>query len=186
MKRQTVGIGFIVLMIVSMFSRAEAGEQYWMADLGVQWNLDSSFDADMLQVASLTYGYGLSSDWAVELEYLQSIGGGAYSRDVTINSAPATEKGEFSLWMTSLGMNYRHLFGDTVYLKAKLAYNYTELDRTSSTNSGDLEPLHNLEMGLGAGFLFGDVIGSSLTAELEYTIYNADLMGLMLGVNATF
>lgn len=179
-------INFLTLLVISTFSQAEAGEPYWMLGLGALWKSDSTYDPDMLQAASITYGYGFNEHWAVELDYLQSFGGGEFSRrDSTLTSGKET--GEYSTWMSSLGINYRHLINDTFYLKGQAAYNYVEEERTSSeAGMGDYSVEHSGLIGLGGGVLLGDVVGSSLTLELDYTYYFNDLMGLMIGVNATF
>ncbi|MDX1811199.1 MAG: hypothetical protein R3240_04580 [Gammaproteobacteria bacterium] len=190
MKRTGFAIGLILSGCLALVSRAEAGEQYWMADVGLLWNLDNTYEPDMMQLFSITYGYGFNASWAAEIDYKQTFGGGKFSRSVSTNNTGFTsspETGKFSLWMSSASLVYRHMLNEQFYARGDLAFNYREEKRTSSqAGKGDFSVVNDFTIGGGVGMLLGNVIGSSLTVEADFTYYNSDLMGLMIGANATF
>lgn len=190
MKQFAVKLRVLMLLALGFSSSAQAGEPYWLVDLGLLFKSDSTYEPDMLTAASVRYGYGFNANLAFEVDYTHTLSGGAFERDVSTLTGfgtDTTETGEFSVWMTSLGFVYRHLLGQSFYIKGKLAYNYSEEERTSSAaGQGDYSVNDSIALGLGGGFLLGEVVGSSLTIELDYRFFGNDYSGFMLGANATF
>jgi len=175
-----------ILFSMSTLTIAKAGEHYWLIDAGMLWN-DKSEKPDGSVLAGLSYGYGFNANWAVEFDYKQTVSGGEYSHTITPVNAVDKESGEFSVWILSSNIAYRHLLMDSLYMKGKLGFNFGEEERTSNISSREKKTdISSFNAALGAGFLAGDVIGSSLTVELEFAIHQEDLMSFMLGANATF
>lgn len=169
---------------------AQAGEHFWFADLGVQWKNDNTYDPDLIQSLGLTYGYGLNTNWAIEIDYLQSIGGGSYERDVSNLigfEGNETESGELTLWSSAISINFRQIMAESLYFKGRLGYNYSEEERTSSVaGKGSFNDEHSYVISIGGGFLAGELVGSSTTFELEYSFFGNKYSGLMFGANLTF
>ena len=179
--RRSIVILFLMLSGMAGQANAERGDQYWMAKAGVTI-FDHEDSPDILQAVNFTYGYGITSAIAAEVDYQQSIGGGGYSK--TAGSQP--EKGEFSYKLASVGAAYRYVFYESLYFRAKAAFAFGDEERTSSIASTNTSDVTNLTGSLALGALAGDVIGSSLTLELEYIKQSKSLSSFMLGANVTF
>ncbi len=189
MKRVSSTASLLSLVLSVFCAQTQAGQSYWMVDAGIQFKDDNTYDPDFLQALGLTYGYGLDAHWSVEIDYNRSFGGGSYSRDVSGVSGftEMTETGEYTLWIAALGVSYRQLFTERFYLKAKLASSYSEEKRSSSTaGQADFNAEGGVAFGLGGGLLLGEMVGSSFTLEVDYTLYSNDYSGFSVGVNVTF
>ncbi len=179
MKRIALFVGLVFLFVGQ--AQAEKGDQYYLANLAYSL-VDISADPDPLMLVSLSYGYGLSQKWALEVDYTQSFSGGEYKETDTGTNT----KGEYSLWALSVNAAYRHLFKDVFYFKGKIGYTYGESELTRSEDSTKSKELNSLAGALGVGYLAGNVIGSSLTLELMLAKQSEDLTSIMIGANATF
>ena len=177
--KRTVLFAVLFLSIFTGQASAESGDQYWLADLGLMM-VDNGDDPDNLTILGLKYGYGLTEKLALEIDYTQSLSGGAYE-DKDIN-----EDGEYSVWLLGANAAYRQVFMKSFYFKGKLGLSYGEEKRTSSLDPTDKEDVTSITGGLGVGFLAGKVVGSSLTAEAELTMHDSDLMSFTIGANVTF
>ncbi|MDH5257794.1 MAG: outer membrane beta-barrel protein [Gammaproteobacteria bacterium] len=179
--RRSIFIMCLLLSAISGQANAENGDQYWMVKAGLSW-FDYSDSPDAMTAANITYGYGVTKNIAAELDYQQSIGGGEYSKVVGAD----TEKGEFAYKLFSVGAAYRHVFYESLYFRGKVAFAFGDEERTSSLIKNDTSDVTNLTGSLALGALAGDVVGSSLTLELEYIQQSSELSSLMLGANVTF
>jgi len=178
--RRSISVVFLLLFGMAGQANAEMGDQYWMAKAGLSW-FDYSDKPESMQAINVTYGYGVTKAIAAEVDYQQSVGGGAYSK------AGGIEKGEYSYKLFSLGAAYRHVFYESLYVRGKLAFAFGDEERTSSEpNNNATDDVLNFSGGLALGALAGDVIGSSLTLELEYIQQSSSLSSVMLGANVTF
>jgi len=178
----------IALIVVLVFlsigqAQAEKGDQYYLANLAYTL-VDESADPDPLMLVSLSYGYGLSQKWALEVDYTQSFSGGEYKETDTVTNT--TNEGEYSLWALSVNAAYRHLFKDVFYFKGKIGYTYGEDELTRSEDSTKSSEINSLSGALGVGYLAGNVVGSSLTLELMLAKQSENLTSIMIGANATF
>ena len=178
MKRIALIIGLVFLGVGQV--HAEKGEHYYLGNVGYMFK-EISESPDPLMVLAFTYGYGINSNWALEMDYMQSISGGGYKTSGT----PEAE-GEYSLWAFTGNVAYRHLFKEVFYFKGKLGFTYGEDKLTSSLVGDDKKELTALSAAGGVGYLAGDILGSSLTLELMITKPSGDLTGIMVGANATF
>jgi len=178
--RRSIFILFLLLSGVVGQAQAENGDQYWMAKAGLSF-FDKSDSPDSMQAINVSYGYGITKSIAAELDYQQSIGGGGYSKDAI------SEKGEYSYKLASVGAAYRYVFYESLYFRGKLALGFGNEERTSDLpDASETSDLTNLSGSLALGALAGDIVGSSLTLELEYTQHSTDLSSVMLGANVTF
>ena len=175
--RRSIIVLFLMLFGVVGQASAEKGDQYWMAKAGMTF-FDHEDSPDYLQAVNFTYGYGLTAAIAAEVDYQQSIGGGKYSL--------TGESGEFKYKLASIGAAYRHVFYERLYFRGKLAFAIGDEERTSSLVATSVGDVANVAGGLALGVLAGNVIGSSLTLELEYIKQSSSLSSVMLGVNLTF
>ena len=178
-------IGFVVLWSSTVYA---GGKHYWLADAGMLLNQGKNDNPAIEGLVGLTYGYGFNSQYALEVDYLQSIFGGKYSK--TLNppvSAVSLEDGQYSHWMSSVNGVYRHLFGKMFYLKAKLGFMFGQEHRSTNVpNKSNNSSIQAIDGGLGGGVLLGPVLGTSSTLELNYTQHNQKLMSFTLGLNVTF
>jgi len=179
----------IALLVVLVFlfigqAQAEKGGHYYLANLGYAF-VDVSGDPDPLMLASLSYGYGFSQKWALEVDYTQSFSGGEYENSDG-GTPPIITKGEYSLWALSVNAAYRHLFKDVFYFKGKIGYTYGDSELTSSEDSTKSKEINSLSGALGVGYLAGAVVGSALTLELMLAKQTEDLTSIMIGANVTF
>ena len=178
--RRSIVILFLILLGMTSQAYAERGDQYWMAKAGVSF-FDEKESPDYMQALNLTYGYGLTKAIAAELDYQQSVGGGKY----TVSSTGET--GKFSYKLVTIGAAYRHVFYERLYFRGKAAFGFGDEERNSSDPANDdTSDVKNLTAGLALGVLAGDIIGSSLTLELEYIQQADTLSSVMLGANLTF
>lgn len=179
--RRSIFILFFILATIATQANAENGDQYWMIKAGATW-FDKADKPDSLQALNVTYGYGLSKSFAVEVDFQQSAGGGKYS---TIENGNA-EKGTYSYNMGSIGAAYRYVFYERLYFRGKAAFAYGAEMRTNSLTGTATADVQSLTGSLALGLLAGNIIGSSLTLELEYIKQSDTLSSAMLGANLTF
>jgi len=184
MRRSVFLLCFLFLGFVGQAS-AERGDHFWLLKGGMLW-VDKAENPDSLTSLGLTYGYGITERIALEIDYDQTLSGGAY--DVKPPAVNIAEKGEYSMWLASANVAYRHLLFAGLYLKARLGYTYGDESRTTdnATVGDKSDTLHGIGGALGLGYLAGPLIGSSTTFELAYTLHNQDISSAMLGVNLTF
>ena len=173
----------VILLCVLVFSsigqaQAEMGDHFYLLKGGLMW-VDASDDPDSLTTLGLTYGYGLTERFSLEIDYDRSISGGAYT---TVSNG----KGEYKIWLASADFTYRHLLFSGVYLKAKAGYMYGNQERTNDFSENQDDDIQGLNGSLSLGYLAGAVLGSSTTVELSYTWHKQDITSAMLGVNVTF
>jgi len=183
MKRIALIVSLMFLLIGQ--AQAESGDQYYLVNLGYTQK-DISEKPDPLILASLSYGYGLTQKWAVEVDYAQSISGGGLTKEITPTESV---DGDYSVWFMTLGAAYRHIFLDTFYFKGKAGFTFGEDELKFNDNTAvdnDKKSIEAFSGGLGVGYLAGDVIGSSVTVEAGLVMHSQDLMSLMIGANATF
>ena len=180
MRRTVFLLSVLVLSSIGQ-AHAEMGNHFWLLKGGMMW-IDKSDSPDSLKALGLTYGYGLSERFSLELDYDRSVSGGGYSQAV-INE---TESGEYKLWLASANASYRHLIFSGAYLKAKIGYVYGDESRSSSLASDESASLQGVTGNLGLGYMAGAVLGSSTTFELSYTWHKQDISSAMLGLNVTF
>jgi len=178
--RGSLFIACLLMFGLTGHANAEKGDQYWMAKAGLSFFDKSQDEPDSLQAINFTYGYGLTKAIAAEVDYQQSVGGGAYKR------SDNTEEGEFAYKLFSVGAAYRHVFYESLYFRGKLAFAFGDEERTSSLVATETSDVTNFSGALALGFLAGDVIGSSLTLELEYIQHSSALSSVLLGANVTF
>ena len=172
----------VILLCVLVFSsigqaQAEMGDHFYLLKGGLMW-ADSADKPDSLTTLGLTYGYGLTERFSLEIDYDRTISGGAYTRT-------GGSKGEYKYWLASADFAYRHLVYKGIYLKAKAGYMYGNEAVTNDAGDQD-DTIQGLNGSLGLGYLAGDVLGSSTTIELSYTWHKQDITSAMLGINLTF
>ena len=175
--RRSIVILFLMLFGIVGQASAERGDQYWMAKAGVTF-FDHEDSPEYLQAVNFTYGYGVMKDIAAEIDYQQSVGGGKYTL--------ASESGEFKYKLMSLGAAYRKVFSERLYFRGKVAFAIGDEERTSSLVKSSVSDVANVSGGVALGMLAGNVVGSSLTLELEYIMQSSSLSSVMLGANLTF
>ena len=176
--RRSLIVVFFTLFGLAGQASAEGGDQYWMFKAGLSW-FNNSDKPDNMKALNLTYGYGITTRITAELDYQQSADGGAYKND-------NGEEGKYAYKMGSIGAAYRYVFYESLYFRGKLALAYGNEERTSNLVDTDTSDVTNVTGSLALGLLAGDVIGSSLTLELEYLQQSSDLNSVLLGANITF
>jgi len=155
---------------------AERGDHFWLLKGGMMW-VSADDNPDALTTLGLTYGYGITQRFSLEVDYDRSFGGGAYTND--------PDKGEYKAWLASANLAYRHLVYSGLYIKPKLGFTYGNLNRSSDTEDQD-DSVSGVNASLALGYLAGALVGSSTTFELSYTRHDSDINSAMLGVNLTF
>jgi len=178
MKRSIFVLVVLAFGFVSS-ANAEKGDQYWMLKAGLSF-IDNSDSPDAIQSLNITYGYGITKAIAAEVDYQHSLGGGGYDNTDT------NQKGEYSFNLMSIGAAYRHVFYEQLYARGKIAFAFGNDERTiEGTDAKTGEP-SGVAGSLALGVLAGNVVGSSLTLELEYLKQPGDLSSILLGANVTF
>lgn len=186
MKRTVILLCVLVFGWCGLISQAvaEKGDHFWLLKGGMMW-LGKSESPDTLNMAGLSYGYGLTQRLSIEIDYDRTYSGGKYSS--TDDASTTTEKGEYKLWLTSINLAYRHLFYKGIYAKVKAGYAYGNEARSSDLVDPDKDGnLHLFAGQIGLGYLAGPLIGSSTTIELSYARFRDDINLAILGINLTF
>lgn len=182
----------VILLCVLVFGSinqavAENGDHFWLLKGGMMW-LDKPESPDSMNMAGLTYGYGLSQRFSIEIDYDRTFSGGKYSSTTVPETGDSvTETGEYKLWLASLNIAYRHLVYNSIYVKAKVGYVYGDEARSSDVADADKSnSLHSIVGQIGLGYLAGSLIGSSTTIELSYARFKQDMNSVIVGINLTF
>jgi len=173
---------FIILLFLSGFAshaNAEGGDQYWLLKAGVSF-FNNADKPDSMRALNISYGYRFINNFAAEIDYQQTLSGGDY------NNTDTGKKGDYSYKLGSIGVAYRYVFYERLYFRGKLAVAYGEEKLTVETQDDTTDSTTNLTGSLALGVLAGDLVGSSLTLELEYRQLSSDLSAVMLGANVTF
>jgi opacity protein-like surface antigen len=154
----------VLLLSLAACSAATANEAGVTATskLG-QFTLDAD-GLDHVTAAGLSFGYDFGNTWTVEFEHLKSRHNSTGYGAIDINTA--------ALYAVYRSEGAAYLLGKFGYLNEKL----------DALNGHKSEDSHGASYGLGTGYRFN----KNVSIELEYTIIEADIKFLGLGLRGKY
>lgn len=171
-------IAIAVLLSTFVAAPAVADSENFIGIKTGQMLLDVSGTDDITPIG-VVYGKSFDKNLSIEGEFNYGVAGG----DVNTGLAGVTAK--VNVWTLAAYGAYRLPVSDKVYLKGKLGLLYESAEAeassfgaTASATSTDT----GLSLGIGAGF----DISKELVVEAEYTIIEADINYLSVGLHRRF
>lgn len=170
-------IALFVSVGTLQLAHADQGDKYIGVKMGTMM-IDAS-NIDDITAMGFLLGVGVTPEVSVEGEFNIGVSGGDVDGGVVVID------GEVYIWTLGAYVVYRHPILDNVSLKGKVGflieYVSEDIDTIFGRYSDDSFDLGN---SVGAGVTVG--ITDVLSAEVEYTIIEADVDYLSVGLNYKF
>lgn len=170
-------IALFVSVGTLQLAHADEGDVYVGAKMGTMM-IDAS-NIDDITAMGFLLGVGVTPEVSVEGEFNTRVSGG------DVDGGLVVIDGDVDIWTLGAYVVYRHPIIDNVSLKGKvgfiLEYVSEDIDTILGTYSDDSVDFGN---SVGAGVTVG--ITDVLSAEAEYTIIEADVDYLSVGLNYKF
>lgn len=177
MRGMLLAFGLFALLAGQAVMATERGPHYFLPKVTSIKVFTEDPRVDWLFGGGLLYGYGITPHFSAEADFNYGGIGGDYTS--------GAETGQYEIWTLGLYAAGRQPLGKRAYAKLKAGVLFESLQKNNDVQPSDYQGL-SLTAGLGAGFVYGRLLGARLTLEAEYVQLERDLGAITAAANLAF